>query len=153
MGTVYMRLGLYDEARKLLARGLATRQSLFGNEHPEIARSQSNLGELLGLQAELDEAADLYQQAIAMQRKGSDLPGPELASSLVGLADIRTLQGEFESAEELLREAVGILRLTLGEENRTRSRFGVMRAVFLGSLTSTLKWKLTPTVGILLDLT
>ncbi len=119
MGTVYMRLGLYDEARTLLERGLVTRQTLYGRDHPEVAHSQANLGELLGLQAELEGAAELYQQAIAIQRAASDVPSPELALSLVGLADIRRLQGNPESAEKLLREAVEIQRQTLGEENLT----------------------------------
>ena len=117
MGTVYMRLGLYGEASTLLERSLETRLSLYGWSHPEVALSQVHLGELLGLQSELEEAANLYQEAIAIQRAASDLPGPDLALSLVGLADIRTLQGNFERAEELLREALEIQRQTLGEEN------------------------------------
>jgi len=117
MGTVYMRLGLYDEASTLLNRGLATRHSLYGRDHPEVALSQANLGELLGNQGELEEAAELYEQAIAIQRAVSDVPSAELALSLFGLADIRSLQGKFESAEKLLREAVELQRQTLGEEN------------------------------------
>jgi tetratricopeptide (TPR) repeat protein len=119
MGTVYMRLGLYGEASTLLERGLETRLSLYGRSHPEVALSQVNLGELLGLQSELEEAANLYQEAIAIQRAASDLPGPDLALSVVGLADIRRLQGNFERAEELLREAVEIQRNALGDENLT----------------------------------
>ena len=117
MGTVYMRLGLYDEARTLLERGLVTRQTFFGSDHQEVADSQVSLGELLGLQSELEQAAKLYQQAIEIQRGASEEPGPDLALSLYGLADIYTLQGEFEMAEGLLREAVEIQRNTLGEEN------------------------------------
>jgi tetratricopeptide (TPR) repeat protein len=117
MGTVYMRLGLYGEASTLLERGLATRQELYGRRHPEVARSQANLGELLGLQSELEAAEELYEQAIVIQRQEADAPGTDLAQSLVGLADIHTLQGNFERAEELLREAVEIQRQTLGQEN------------------------------------
>ena len=123
MGTVYMRLGLYDEARKLLDRGLDTRRDLYGDAHPAVARSQANLGELLGLQAEFDEAAVLYQQAIAIQREAIDVAGAaDVALSMVGLADIRTLQGDFEAAEGLLSEAVDIQRQVLGEENLTVAR-------------------------------
>jgi len=117
MGTVYMRLGLYDEASTLLERGLATRQTFYGRDHPEVALSQAKMGELLGFQSELEEAAELYLQAIAIQRAVTDIPSAELALSLFGLADIRILQGNFESGEELLREAVEIQRHTLGEEN------------------------------------
>ncbi len=117
MGTVYMRLGLYDEARKLLDQALATRQSLYGRNHPDVARSQANLGELLGMQSEIADAAELYAQAIAIQRAASDVPGAELARYLVGQAYIRELEGRFELAEELVREAVEIQRRTLGEEN------------------------------------
>ena len=119
IGTVYMRLGLYTDARDLLDRGFTIRMSLYGRDHPEVAMSQANLGELLGLQAELEKAADLYQQAIAIQREASDVPSPELAVSIFGLADIRGLQGNPESAEQLFREALEIQRQSLGEENLT----------------------------------
>ena len=119
MGTVYMRLGLYDQASTLLRRGLVTRRSYYGKDHPAVARSQANLGELLGLRSELEEAAELYQQAIAIQRAGLDSPGPDLALSLVGLSEILVLQGNFEGAEELLREAIDIQRRTLGDVNLT----------------------------------
>ena len=119
MGTVYMRLGLYDQASTLLRRGLVTRQSYYGIDHPAVARSQANRGELLGLRSELEEAAELYQQAVAIQRGASDAPGPDLALSLVGLSEILTLQGNFEGAEEMLREAIDIQRRTLGDVNLT----------------------------------
>ncbi len=120
MGTVYMSLGLYDDARKLLGRGLDTRRHLYGEAHPAVARSQANLGELLGFQAEFEEAAVLYEQAIAIQREASDAAGAaDVAQSMVGLAWVRTRQGDFEGAEELLREAVDIQRQVLGEENLT----------------------------------
>ena len=120
MGTVYMSLGLYDDARKLLDRGLDTRRRLYGEAHSEVARSQANLGELLGLQAEFDDAAELYVQAIAIQREASDVAGTaDVAQSMVGLAWVRERQGDFEGAEELLREAVDIQRQVLGEENLT----------------------------------
>ena len=121
MGMVYMRLGLYEDARKLLDQGLVTRQSLYGREHPEVARSQVNLGELLGMQSELEAAAELYQQAVGILRNEEE-PGADLAESLVGLAGIRELQGNYEIAEEILREAIAIQRQSLGAENLTVAR-------------------------------
>jgi len=119
MGTVYQSLGLYDVAWTLLQRGLNTRQEYYGGDHPDVARSKANLGQLLGLQADFEAAAQLYLDAIAIQRAASDVPTPELAVSLSGLADIRSLQGDYEGAEELLRDAVEIQRQTLGDENLT----------------------------------
>jgi len=120
MGIVYMRLGLYDDARNLLNRGLVIRRSLYSNDHLEIARSQSNLGELLGLRSELDAAAEMYGEALTIQRSAADADGAtRVAETLVGLANIRSLQSDFENAERLLREAADIQRQSLGEENLT----------------------------------
>ncbi len=119
MGTVYQSLGLYDVAWTLLQRGLNTRQEYYGRDHPDVARSKANLGQLLGLQADFEAAAQLYLDAIAIQRAASDVPTPELALSLSGLAEIRSLQGDYEGAEELLRDAIEIQRQTLGDENLT----------------------------------
>jgi tetratricopeptide (TPR) repeat protein len=123
MGKVYMQLGLYNDARSLLDRGLATRRVLYGSNHPDIARSQANLGELLGRQSELDAAAALYEDALKTAREATDADGAaQVSLLLVGLADIRRLQSNFAEAEKLLREAVTIQRETQGEENRTLAK-------------------------------
>jgi Tfp pilus assembly protein PilF len=106
MGTVYRSLGLYSEAQVLLQQGLNTRRELFGANHPAVARSQSNIAEVLGLQAEFAEATGLYQEAIETLRNSAEADDAEIAKSLVGLAYVHSLQGDFESSEVVLQEAI-----------------------------------------------
>ena len=123
MGTVYMQLGLYDDASILLRRGLDTRLELFGRAHPEVAESQVNMGELLGKQSALDEAVELYENALQIQRAAANVEdATEIAETLVGLSEVRSLQGDYEETEKLLREAIDIQRQILGEENLTVAR-------------------------------
>jgi tetratricopeptide (TPR) repeat protein len=122
MGTVYKSLGLYDEARGLIDRGLSTRRALFGDRNIEVARSEANIGHLLGLEAELDDAAASYEEAIATFRATPDADPRELALGLFGLADVRSMQGDDVSAEGLLREAIEIQRAAYGEESPDLAR-------------------------------
>lgn len=123
MGTVYKSLGLYDQARTLLERGLQTRRTLFGDRNPEVARSQTHIGEVLGLQAEFEAAAQQYEDAIESLRAASeDADRGELAQSLFGLAEVRTLQGDYTGAESLLREAIAIQRPTSDTESLDLAR-------------------------------
>jgi tetratricopeptide (TPR) repeat protein len=108
MGTVYRSLGLYTQARSLLEQGLSTRQTLYGSDHPVVARSQSNIAELLGMQAEFDEAVQHYQQSIQILKALPEEDGAALALSIFGLADVYSLQGDFNAAEIQFRQAVAI---------------------------------------------
>jgi tetratricopeptide (TPR) repeat protein len=108
MGKVYRSLGLYAEARPLLERGLGIRRSLYGDRDPNVAESQSNIGQLLGLQADFDAAVAEFEQAIETLRADPDRDPTQLAQSLFGLAEVRSLKGEFAAAEQLLREVIAI---------------------------------------------
>jgi tetratricopeptide (TPR) repeat protein len=108
MGTVYKSLGLYDDARDLIQRGLETRRMLYGERHPEVAHSQANIAEVLGLQAEFESAAGMYESAIELLRDAAEANPRELARCLFGLAEVRSLQGDYEGAESLLRSVIDI---------------------------------------------
>ena len=122
MGTVYKSLGFYDEARGLIDRGLATRRALFGDRNTEVARSEANIGHLLGLEAQLDDAVLHYENAISTYRTMPDADPKELALGLFGLADVRSMQGNHVGAEALLREAIEIQRAAYGEESLDLAR-------------------------------
>ncbi len=111
MGTVYKSLGLYDSARGLLERGLETRRRIFGDRNPEVARSQLNIGQLLGLQSQLEIAASTYEEAIRTLREAPGTSPLTLAQGLFGYAEIQSLKGNQEAAEKLLREAADLQRL------------------------------------------
>jgi tetratricopeptide (TPR) repeat protein len=110
LGTVYMGLGLYGQAKPLLDSAVAKRQALVPAEPGELALSLSHTGDLLAFRAEYPAAEAAYHKAIALQRS---LPPDKrddaaLARSLFGLGNEQENAGQFGDAERSLREALGL---------------------------------------------
>ena len=116
IGKVYTSLGLFNEAIPLLRRSVDQRKGLQVPE-TEIADSLNNLGEVLALKAELDEAEAAYEEALEKRRAIYGEKHPLIADTLSGLAYVKTLRGEFAESELLLRQALDMRRETLGGEN------------------------------------
>ena len=118
MGLVYQSLGLYEQATPLLEKALSIRQQIFGNEHPKVAESMSNLAELTYFKCDYKAAEPLLRESLEMNRK---LFGDEhiaVASSLNTLGNFLCDIGDYAVAEELLRESLAIYRKLLGNENQ-----------------------------------
>jgi tetratricopeptide (TPR) repeat protein len=110
LGTVYMGLGLYAQAKPLLETAADKRRALGPAETPALAVSLSHVGDLLRQRAEYAEAERSYRQAIALQRA---LPADRrddaaLARSLFGLGYELDNQGNAGEAERDLREALAL---------------------------------------------
>jgi tetratricopeptide (TPR) repeat protein len=108
LGTVYMGLGLYGQAKPLLDSAVTQRQKLSPAEPGELALSLSHVGDLQTFRAEYPDADKAYRQAIALQRA---LPAERrdnaaLARSLYGLGNELENRGQFEDAERTLGEAL-----------------------------------------------
>jgi serine/threonine protein kinase/tetratricopeptide (TPR) repeat protein len=118
MGRTYRRLGLYDKARALLERALASGQMAFGAEHVRVAQTLDYLGALLADMGDYPAAGRSLEQALGMRRK---LLGSEHADVAVTLAELGRVyqdQGFNGRAEPLHREALAIRRKVLGDEHR-----------------------------------
>ena len=108
LGTVYMGLGLYPQARPLLDKALDTRRRLPGADPHELSDVLSHRGDLLALQAEYATGEAAYREAIRIESaKPDDRQSQEaLARSLYGL-------GTLQAQNEQPAEAVKTLRLAL----------------------------------------
>ncbi len=116
VGTVYMGLGLYKEARPLLDRAVEERRQLPSTSPGVLSDSLSHLGELAYWQADFAVAEKSYRQAIAYE---SSLPAtPQnraaLAKSLHGLGEVLHSEGHYADAEQSFRQALAIQRQVLG---------------------------------------
>jgi tetratricopeptide (TPR) repeat protein len=110
LGTVYMGLGLYGQAKPLLETATKKRRTLPADEHADLALSLSHVGDLLTLRAEYPGAESAYKQAIAIQRS---LPSDRrddvgLAKSLFGQGTELIERGDYPGAERNLREALAL---------------------------------------------
>ena len=100
---------------------LAIRRKLYGNEHPLVAESMSELAYALWRTAvprQWKEADRYYQEAIAMYRRLLGPEHPDLARQLFAYAAMYHVKGEFVKAEPLYRESLAMSRKLLGEEHQ-----------------------------------
>lgn len=110
--------GKYVEATAIAKRSLAIREKALGPNHPDVATSLNNLGELYRLQGRFTEAEPLHVRSLAIrgQRLGSN--HPLVALSLNNLGELYRAKGRYKEAEPLLRRAISTYEVALGRDNR-----------------------------------
>ena len=108
LGTVYMGLGLFSQARPLLDRAVATRRRLIGEEPLLLSDSLSHLGDVLTRQAQFDAAEQSYREAIRVESARPKDPASkvQLANSLYGFGVLLAREGRYADAQKTLREAL-----------------------------------------------
>ncbi len=111
IGKVHTRLGLYQQARRLLEKSLAIRRNLLAEDHPQAIESRHELAYLLLGQGDLAAAEEEARRALESRRRTGS---PQTAESLHLLAEIRRGQGDRRQAIGLHEEALEIQRATLG---------------------------------------
>lgn len=119
VGTVYMGLGLYKQARPLLERAVGTRRRLLDSDPVANSDSLNHLGDVLTLQAEFTIAERTFRESIAKLRAqpASSAQQAALARSLHGLGMALSNQGTLPEAEQQLRAALAMQRALFGEVN------------------------------------
>lgn len=124
LGSISTELGRFDAAEFQLGRSLEIRRRVFGDEHPETARSLSRLAHLRGREENtLEEAERLARQALAIDRDASVKNDPRVAESLAILGSVLIQQGRYEEAVDVLGEAV-VIDEARGETPRLSSSLG-----------------------------
>jgi tetratricopeptide (TPR) repeat protein len=108
VGTVYMGLGLYGQARRSLDGALAARRSNEAADPLALSVSLQHEGDLLTAQADIDAAEKAYRDAIAIQSSRPDdrQAQVELAKTLYGLGTLLDVKGEYADADRVLRDAL-----------------------------------------------
>lgn len=114
IGGVYHNLGLYEEARPLVAQALHIREALYGPAHPETAESQHALAALRMALGTYAAADSLYRLALATRKstRGGDALG--VSETVLGLAEVLRAQGRFDEAEPYYRDATILRRRAYG---------------------------------------
>ncbi len=114
IGTVYSKLGLYDQAVPLLEQALESREQHLGTGHAETADSQLHLAYLLWQQGRFADAVPLYERSIETRRRLLGPDHPDLADSLNGLGIVYWNQGRYDDAEPLYKRSLEIRERALG---------------------------------------
>ena len=114
IGTVYMKLGLYEDSEPLLLRALELREELLENEDPQVAESFVSLSLLLEQQGKFGEAERMAQRGLEIRERVLEQDHPDIAESLHGLARIYHKQVKLKEAEPLYKRALEIREKVLG---------------------------------------
>jgi len=117
MGTLYQRIGNYDQAEEMHRAALAIRRKLFGSTSAEVAASLNDLGVELMATRKLSEAETAVGEALAIRRKLFGNENRDTAASLNDLSAVYREAGRLKEAEEMAREALGIRRKLFGAEH------------------------------------
>ncbi len=106
LGTVLALSGELEAAARVHREALAMKRRVHGDEHPEVATSHRELGEVLEEQGRLPEAQDHLERALAIEVRGSVAP-QALAGTRFALARVLRAQGsEPERARRLGEQAL-----------------------------------------------
>jgi tetratricopeptide (TPR) repeat protein len=124
LGAVYMGLGLYNQARPLIDRAVATRRGLQSVDPLALSDSLSHQGDLLKLQAEYDAGEKAYREAIRIElmHRSDHQSQVELANSLYGLGTLLARAGHYAEAENNLREALALQQALYGASDPALAR-------------------------------
>ncbi len=98
------------EAERLLRESLAIKQSLLGDEHPEVAATLHDLGYLFWERGDHLAAEPLFREALAIRRTTEGDEHPKVAMELVSLICVLLAQDKYAAAEPLLHEALAVRR-------------------------------------------
>jgi len=107
LGGIHTSLGLFEEARPLLAEALAIRERLRGPEHPEVAETLVRLGALARLSGKGD-AVPLFRRALAIREARLGPESSEVAEVLNDLGTAFAARGRLDEAEAALRRTLAI---------------------------------------------
>ncbi len=114
IGRVYLSLGLYDPAARLLSEALETRRSLFPSPSEAEAESLDHLGRALHEKGAYDDAEDHFRRALEMRRAVLGPSSVQVADSLRNIAVLLHFRGKLDEAVALYREALEIRRKAQG---------------------------------------
>jgi len=110
-------IGDYKLALKLGEQALAIRRGLYGEGHPDTARSLANVAAGYRNLGKYDKALEYSDQAFAIRRKLFGDDHPETAQSLVNVAVCHNDLGKHDRSLDLAQQALTILRELYGEEH------------------------------------
>jgi tetratricopeptide (TPR) repeat protein len=124
VGTVYMGLGLYREARPLLDRAVEQRRRLAAADPAALSDSLNHLGELQTLQASFEVGEKSYREALVIESALAPTGQNQaaLARTLHGLGVLLVRQGRYPDAEQALRRALELQRAALGPAHPDMAR-------------------------------
>ena len=99
--------GIFDEADRLLYKSLTGHRKRLSDRHPDIGRTQVELGRLSDARQQYEEAEAFYGEGIRRLEESLGSLHPDTITTENNLAVLWLHQGDREKARTLLRELLG----------------------------------------------
>jgi eukaryotic-like serine/threonine-protein kinase len=106
LGSIYDKLGKFDQADSLLRTALEQRKALFGASSPEVAETLIALGMLRSDQAHLEDAERLVREGLKMTKQNLPANHPAIGKATAALGTIVENRGVYDQGIPVLDEAV-----------------------------------------------
>jgi eukaryotic-like serine/threonine-protein kinase len=117
LGVVHTNLGDYPAAERELGAALEARVRLLGDEHLDVARTYTSLGNLARAKGDAALAEKHHSRAREIDRQLLGASHPNEARHLHNLARVRLLQGDRAAAQRDYEAALALKRATLGDRH------------------------------------
>ncbi|XVJ57954.1 MAG: serine/threonine protein kinase [Tepidisphaera sp.] len=115
--SIYIELGMLDQAETLRRKDLAISERVLGPEHPDTLISLSNLGALLRKRGRFEDAVATLERAVAGTRKAFPANYEGLGFTLGWYGSCLSKIGKHAEAEAALLEARSIIVNKMGEKH------------------------------------
>ncbi len=127
-------LGDPKRASQLVGRALAIRRGLYGDDHPDSARSLANLASYADTLGETLRALELTEESLAIRRRLHGDSHREIAQSLNNIATYTYALGNQEHALKMASEALAIHRNLYGERHPATAESLISVAYYANAL-------------------
>ncbi len=104
----YFALGQYPAAERFTRSALATRETVFGHDHPQTRDLRSRLAGILKTRNNVREAEPLFRDVLRGEHTAGEPPSLRYLTALNNLGDLLRELGRFDEAEPLLRESLAL---------------------------------------------
>jgi len=105
------------ETREVIERAIAIKETVYGPQHPELARSLTHLGNLFFELGDLGSAHGAQERALAILEPFGGPDHPLVGASLNNLAHVLDLTGDVEGALRLDERILAIRERALGPDH------------------------------------
>lgn len=116
-GNVLYRQGKYAAAQAEYEQSVALAESIFGEDHPDVAASIGNLGETLRVQGKLGPAEQAFRRSLAIFERVLGSESPRLETAINGLATIAYMRGDFDAAAREYSRLITLYEHSIGGEH------------------------------------
>jgi tetratricopeptide (TPR) repeat protein len=131
IGKTYEDLGLYAEAERHLARALALRRGVLGEDHVDVLMATGEMARVYIQQAKHEDADRLLTKALDSAQRTRGVDDPQTLSIMSMLGRLYMLQGKYAEAESFdIKVLDGRRRLVGAEHPDTLSSMDALASLY-----------------------